>query len=173
MRPVLIDYMRLTFVCSSVNIRPMLKIRLQRVGRKNDASYRVVVIESQRGPKAGNALEVLGSYDPKKDSIEINGERVTHWINVGAQTSPTVHNLLIKKKIIEGGKINVLPKKSPIKKEGTSDDKKEKTETTVEKVEGVAAETKKEEPKEETKDVEKATEEIKKNTEEKKIDESK
>ena len=106
----------------SVNIRPMLKIRLQRVGRKNDASYRVVAIESQRGPKAGNALEVLGSYDPKKDVIEINGERVKYWISVGAQTSPTVHNLLVQKKIIEGDKINVLPKKSPIEKEGASDD---------------------------------------------------
>ena len=95
----------------------MLKIRLQRVGRKNDASFRVVVIESQRGPKAGNALEVLGFYDPKKDIIEIKGDRVTHWISVGAQVSDTVHNLLIKKKIIKGDKINVLPKKSPIKKE--------------------------------------------------------
>ncbi len=95
----------------------MLKIRLQRVGRKNDASFRVVVIESQRGPKAGNALEVLGFYDPKKNVIEIKGDRVTHWISVGAQVSDTVHNLLVKKKIIKGDKINVLPKKSPIKKE--------------------------------------------------------
>ena len=117
--------MLLTFVFSSVNIRLMLKIRLQRVGRKNDASFRVVVIESQRGPKAGNALEVLGFYDPKKDIIEIKGDRVTHWISVGAQASDTVHNLLVKKKIIKGDKINVLPKKSPIKKEETSDEKSE------------------------------------------------
>ena len=105
----------------------MLKIRLQRVGRKNDASFRVVVIESQRGPKAGNALEVLGFYDPKKDVIEIKGDRVTHWISVGAQASDTLHNLLVKKKIIKGDKINVLSKKSPIKKESTSDEKSEET----------------------------------------------
>lgn len=110
----------------------MLKIRLQRVGRKNDASFRVVVIESQRGPKAGNALEVLGFYDPKKDVIEIKSDRVTHWISVGAQVSPTVHNLLIKEKIIKGDKINVLPKKSPIKKEGSSDEKDEENKTTEE-----------------------------------------
>ena len=100
----------------------MLKIRLQRVGRKNDASFRVVVIESQRGPKAGNALEVLGFYDPKKNVIEIKGDRVTHWISVGAQASDTVHNLLVKQKIIKGKKINVLPKKSPIKKEEETKD---------------------------------------------------
>ncbi len=101
----------------------MLKIRLQRVGRKNDASFRVVVIESQRGPKAGDALEVLGFYDPKKNTIEIKGDRVTHWISVGAQVSDTVHNLLVKEKIIKGKKINVLSKKSPIKKEGESEEK--------------------------------------------------
>jgi len=105
----------------------MLKIRLQRVGKKNNASFRVVVIESQRGPKAGNVLEVLGFYDPKKDVIEIKGERVSHWFSVGAQASNTVHNLLIKEKIIEGKKINVLPKKSPIKKEGEADKKDEET----------------------------------------------
>ena len=106
----------------------MLKIRLQRVGRKNDASFRVVVIESQRGPKAGDALEVLGFYDPKKNITEIKGDRVTHWISVGAQASNTVHNILVKEKIVKGEKINVLPKKSPIKKEGES-----KEETKIEK----------------------------------------
>lgn len=96
----------------------MLKIRLQRVGRKNDASFRVVVTESTRGPKAGNALEVLGFYDPKRNIAEIKKERVEHWMSVGAQASDTMHNLLVTKKIIDGKKVNVLPKKSPIKKEG-------------------------------------------------------
>ena len=150
----------------------MLKIRLQRVGRKNDASFRVVVIESQRGPKAGDALEVLGFYDPKKNVIEIKGDRATHWISVGAQVSDTVHNLLIKQKIIKGEKINVLPKKSPIKKEEASDEKGEgkvseepkqeteqKTETKEEKVDD--KEEVKEKPKEEAKKEEKKQEETK------------
>jgi len=103
----------------------MLKVRLQRVGRKNDASFRVVVIESQRGPKAGNALEVLGFYNPKKNVVEIKGDRALYWISVGAQMSATVHNLLVAKDIIKGKKINVLPKKSPIKKETkTAEEKK-------------------------------------------------
>lgn len=95
----------------------MLKIRLQRVGRKNQPSYRVVVTESQRGPKSGNYLEILGAYDPKADSIKLEAERIKHWISKGAQVSDTVHNILIKEKVIQGKTINVLPRKSPIVKE--------------------------------------------------------
>lgn len=92
----------------------MLKIRLQRVGRKNDASFRVVVTESTKGPKAGNAVEVLGFYDPKRDVSEIKKDRVEYWMSVGAQVSDTVHNLFVKNKIVKGDTVNVLPKKSPI-----------------------------------------------------------
>jgi small subunit ribosomal protein S16 len=94
----------------------MLKIRLQRVGRKNDASFRVVVTESQRGPKAGKVVEKLGSYDPKRDVSEIKKDRVLYWMSVGAQASGTVHNLLVSNKIIDAKKVNVLPKKTaPVK----------------------------------------------------------
>jgi small subunit ribosomal protein S16 len=96
----------------------MLTIRLQRVGRINDPSFRVVVVESKRGPQTGNYLEMLGSYDARADRTELNVERIKHWLSMGAQTSDTVHNLLISKKIIEGKKINVLPRKSPPKAEG-------------------------------------------------------
>ncbi len=94
----------------------MLKIRLKRVGRKHDPSFRVVVTESTRGPKSGNYIEMLGSYDPRKDSPQINADRVKHWISVGAQASGTVHNILVGQKIIEGKKVNVLPRKRPIPK---------------------------------------------------------
>ena len=59
---------------------------------------------------------MLGSFDPKSDAKAINGERIRHWISKGVQLSETLHNLLISEKIIEGKKINVLPKKSPVKK---------------------------------------------------------
>jgi len=95
----------------------MLKIRLQRVGRKNDPSYRVVVTNSTHGPKSTNYLELLGNYNPKTKSILLKGERIDHWINKGAQVSNTVHNLLVSEHIIEGKKINVLPKKNPTVKE--------------------------------------------------------
>jgi small subunit ribosomal protein S16 len=95
----------------------VLTIRLQRRGRTNDPSYRVILVESARGPKTGNYLEMLGSYDARTDRVELDKERIVHWIGHGAQTSDTVHNLLISQKIIEGKKINVLPKKTPPKKE--------------------------------------------------------
>ncbi len=96
----------------------MLKVRLQRVGRKNDPSFRVVVTDSRRGPKSGNFIEVLGSYDARQREPILKADRIKHWLSVGAQTSGTVHNLLISQGVIEGSKINVLPKKKPIVKEG-------------------------------------------------------
>ncbi len=86
----------------------MLTIRLTRIGRKNDPSYRVIVTDSKRKPKTGNYLELLGSYDARTDRVELKGDRIKHWMAHGAKTSDTVHNLLISNKIIEGKKINVL-----------------------------------------------------------------
>lgn len=95
----------------------MLKIRLQRTGRKNDPHFRLIVAESTRKPKTTQFAEILGHYNVKAGIFEAKADRVKHWMSVGAQTSPTVHNLLISKKIIEGKKVNVLPKKSPVKEE--------------------------------------------------------
>jgi small subunit ribosomal protein S16 len=92
----------------------MLIIRLQRVGRKNDPSFRVVVTDSKNGPRSGRSLEVLGAYNPRRDEgTVLKADRIKRWMEHGAQVSPTVHNLLISKSIITGKKINVLPRKSP------------------------------------------------------------
>lgn len=95
----------------------MLKIRMQRIGKKNDPAFRVVVAEHTVGPKAGNFLERLGSYYPKTKERVLNEERIKHWISMGAKPSDTMHNMLISAGIIEGKKINVLPSKTPIVKE--------------------------------------------------------
>ena len=58
---------------------------------------------------------MLGSYAARPGNFEVNTERVKYWIGQGAQTSDTMHNFLVGKKIITGKKINVLPKKPPIK----------------------------------------------------------
>ncbi len=92
----------------------MLKMRLQRIGRKNDPSYRVVVTDSRNGPRTGNHVDLLGSYNPKMGKFQIDGEKAKHWISKGVQVSDTIHNFLVTQKIIEGKKKNVLPKKSPI-----------------------------------------------------------
>lgn len=95
----------------------MLKIRLQRTGRTNDPSYRVVVTEHTNGPKSGRANEVVGSYNPKSKQRILDGERIKYWLSKGAQASGTVHNMLISAGIIAGKKVNVLPKKTVAKVE--------------------------------------------------------
>ncbi|MFA6296959.1 MAG: 30S ribosomal protein S16 [Candidatus Paceibacterota bacterium] len=91
----------------------MLKIRLQRTGRKHETTFRVVVTDSKNSTKSGKSLEVLGSYDPRRDdNTVLKADRINHWISVGAGLSGTINNLLISKKIITGKKVNVLPKKT-------------------------------------------------------------
>lgn len=99
----------------------MLAIRFQRRGRKNDPSFRIIVSEKARSPKAGNPLEILGSYDPITKATVIDGERVKHWISKGAELSGTVNNLLITKGIIEGKKVNVLRKRNIQKEEAKTE----------------------------------------------------
>lgn len=93
----------------------MLTIRLQRRGRKNDPSFRVLVLDSKSGPKTGKYLEMVGSYDARTNRVELEAERIKHWMKNGAQVSDTVHNLLVSSGIVEGKKRNVLPKKTVAK----------------------------------------------------------
>ena len=62
----------LTICITFGTVMPMLKVRLQRVGRRNDPSFRVVVTDSQNAAKSGKFLEIVGSYDPRKNSKQIN-----------------------------------------------------------------------------------------------------
>ncbi|NQV88154.1 MAG: 30S ribosomal protein S16 [Parcubacteria group bacterium] len=106
----------------------MLKIRLQRVGRKHEPTFRIVVTESQNSTKSGRSLEVLGAYDSRRgENVELNAERIKYWMSKGAKASGTMHNILVEKKIISGKKINVLGKKKPIVKEVKETEEKEKT----------------------------------------------
>jgi small subunit ribosomal protein S16 len=88
----------------------MLMIRLQRIGRKNDPSFRIVVTDKRESVASNRFADIVGTYQPKLGTISIDAEKVKKWIGNGAQPSPTVHNMLIEKGIITGKKINVLPK---------------------------------------------------------------
>ena len=92
----------------------MLMMRLQRVGRKNDPSFRIVVTDKRTGVKSDRHVDRLGSYNPKMNHVQIDGEKAKEWLAKGVQPSDTLHNILVSQKIIEGKKKNVLPKKSPI-----------------------------------------------------------
>jgi small subunit ribosomal protein S16 len=95
----------------------MLKIRLQRIGRKNDPSFRAVLTDSKNSTKSGRFLEILGTYNPKVKEDDkkknLNTDRIKYWMSKGAKCSDTMHNFLIHDKVITGKKINVLPKKKP------------------------------------------------------------
>jgi small subunit ribosomal protein S16 len=96
----------------------MLAIRLQRVGRKNDPSFRIIVQDHRRSPKKTRGLvEFVGSYDARKGNPQVNGERIKHWIALGAQPSATVHNILVDTKVITGKKVNAMNKKTKVVKE--------------------------------------------------------
>ena len=95
----------------------MLMIRFQRIGRTNDPAFRIVLLEKARAAKDGNITEQLGTYNPKSKAFVIDEARVKEWIAKGAQPTDSIRNLLITKGIIEGKKVNVLSKKTPIEKE--------------------------------------------------------
>jgi len=91
----------------------MLKIRLQRIGRKNDPAFRVVLTDSKNSTKSGRFLEIVGTYNPKAGETKFEKERIIYWMSKGAKLSDTMHNFLVHEKVIEGKKVNVLPKKKP------------------------------------------------------------
>jgi small subunit ribosomal protein S16 len=104
-------------------ISAMLKIRLQRVGRKNDPSFRVVVLESTEGPKSGNHIDEIGFYNAVTKQKSMDIEKAKHWLAKGAQPSDTVYNMLVTEGVIAGKKKNVLPSKTPIVKEAHVEEK--------------------------------------------------
>jgi small subunit ribosomal protein S16 len=71
----------------------MLKIKLVRVGKRNEPRYRIVVAEA-RSKLNGKYVEKLGHYIPKPEKIcQINRERYLYWLKQGAQPTPTVAKL--------------------------------------------------------------------------------
>lgn len=89
-------------------------MRLQRVGRKNDPSFRIVVTDKRTGVKSDKHVDRIGSYNPKMNHVQIDAVKAKEWLAKGVQPSDTLHNILVSQKVIEGKKKNVLPKKSPI-----------------------------------------------------------
>jgi small subunit ribosomal protein S16 len=87
----------------------MLTIRLQRVGKKKIASYRLVISEKARDTQ-DRYLELLGTYNPhaKENQFLPIAERILYWISKGAETSPTVHNLLVNAGILKAKKVKAV-----------------------------------------------------------------
>ena len=103
----------------------MLMIRLQRRGKKHQASYRLVVGE-KRSKLNGKQREALGWYNPHKDDSSFDKERILYWMKNGAQMSVTVNNLLLKQGIIEGKKIAAHKQPKKVKEEKVENKEGEK-----------------------------------------------
>ncbi|MCI0381558.1 MAG: 30S ribosomal protein S16 [Chlamydiae bacterium] len=74
-----------------------LKIRLRQYGRNNRQTFRLVVMDI-REKRDGKYIEKLGWYDPllKEKNMEVNGDRVTHWLNLGAEMSHDAKTIISK-----------------------------------------------------------------------------
>lgn len=90
----------------------MLTIRLQRVGRRNQPMFRIVLAEKHRAASK-LAKEILGHYNPRTKEFGLKDEsRLKYWIEKRVEISPTVHNLLITKGLLAGQKVKAWkPKK--------------------------------------------------------------
>jgi small subunit ribosomal protein S16 len=88
----------------------MLAIKLQRIGKIHQPSYRLVVAE-KRSKMAAPPVEDLGSYNPLSKAAALNKERVLHWIKMGAQPTVTVHNFLVGQGILSAPTIAVKMRK--------------------------------------------------------------
>lgn len=148
----------------------MLAIRLFRVGKKKQPSYKIVVTNKQNPPQGGQFVEQVGFYNPLTNERTLKEDRIKYWLSVGAQASDTVHNMLITEKVIEGEKRKrrIVIKEAEVKPEEVKAEEPKKEEAPVEEVkeesptEEVKEDAKPEEtPVEEVKEEEVPTEEVK------------
>ena len=98
----------------------MVRIRLRRTGLRNQPSYRIVAADKE-SPRDGRFLENLGFYNPRTDpsTIEVDEERVFHWLGIGAQPSESVTQIFNSvgildryKKFKEGASLDSLLEES-------------------------------------------------------------
>ena len=81
-----------------------VKMRLTRLGDKKSPFYRVVVIDSHKA-RDGQYVDLVGTYDPINEKLNLDVEKAKKWVSCGVQPTETVRALLVRENIIE-------PKKS-------------------------------------------------------------
>src|SRR6056297_1657967 len=129
----------------------MVRIRLFRVGKKNQPAYKIVVTPKENPPQGGRFLDRLGHYNPVTKECKIDAEKAKKWLDDGAQPSDTVYNLFVK----EGKKTQDKEEdkeeskdKKEEDKEKKKDEKKQDKETPDKEEDKEESEDKKEEDKE-------------------------
>jgi small subunit ribosomal protein S16 len=115
-----------------------VRIRLLRMGKIRNPQYRIVVADS-RTKRDGRAIEFLGIYHPKEEPslIEVDSERVQHWLKVGAQPSEAVQAILSKTG--DWQKFKGLPAPEPLKVAAARADRRAVYEAEAQAAAGVAA----------------------------------
>ncbi|WP_309732260.1 MULTISPECIES: 30S ribosomal protein S16 [unclassified Chamaesiphon] len=78
----------------------MIKIRLKRFGKKREASYRLVAMQST-SRRDGRPLEELGFYNPRTDEVRLDNEAIAKRLSQGAQPTDTVRRILEKANLLE------------------------------------------------------------------------
>lgn len=78
----------------------MVKIRLKRLGKKREVSYRIVAIDSA-SRRDGRPIEELGFYNPRNDETRLNVPNIVKRLKQGAQPTETVRRILQKAKVFE------------------------------------------------------------------------
>ena len=124
----------------------MLKIRLKRIGRKHDPSFRIVVTEATAPPK-GKYKEAVGFYNSVLKQLKLNTDRIKYWLSVGAQPTDVVQNILIREGVIEGKKkaVHSTRVRKKAEEDGESKASKDKKDSTSPEEEDSAEEKKKDE----------------------------
>jgi small subunit ribosomal protein S16 len=115
-----------------------VRIRLLRMGKIRNPQYRIVVADA-RTKRDGRAIEYLGIYHPKEEPslIEVNSDRVQHWLKVGAQPSEAVQAILSKTG--DWQKFKGLPAPEPLKVAPQRADRRAAYEAEAQAAAGVAA----------------------------------
>lgn len=103
----------------------MLTLKLQRIGKKKEPHFRLIAQEKGKNPKS-KSVEILGWLNPRTKEKELKKQRIEYWLSVGAQTTDTVHNLLVSEEILKDKKRKSfkVSKKRLAKKEGKADQEK-------------------------------------------------
>lgn len=94
----------------------MLAIRFNRIGKKDQAAFRIVLQEKGRAPGRKH-VEMLGSYEPHMKQVVLKKERILYWLGQGAQASDSVHNLLVKEGVVAESKRAIKMEKPVVKEE--------------------------------------------------------
>ena len=92
----------------------MLTIRLHRIGKINQPSFKIVVVDKRVSAAAGKFCEEIGSINRVTKQMKLDKDRAKYWLSKGAKPSATVNNILVSEKVVTGKKIAVhaQPKKT-------------------------------------------------------------